>query len=411
MNTAYFIAKKLTTTSKDKSSISKPIIKIAMVAIAIGIIMMVVSVSTGIGFQEKIREKVSSFNGHIIISHFDDNVSEVSKTPVSTKQNFYPTFDAIEGIKHIQAVASKAGIIRTEKAVEGIIFKGVGKDFNWNNIQEYLTEGQLPKFNSTVSKDIIISEHLANRLQLKVGDRCTTYFLKENEGGKYNIRVFEIVGIYKSGFQEFDNTHVLGDIRHVQRINKWDEDQVGHFEVFIDDFSKLQSKGEAVYEYTGFSLNSRTIEEKYAFIFEWLKLLDVNIVIILVIMVLVSAINMVVVLLVLILEKTQMIGMLKALGADNWLIRKVFLYHALHIISKGLLWGNVIAISLILIQQNFEIITLNPENYHVTVAPIVFNPFHILLINLGTVVISLLVLMVPSYLITKISPVKAIKFD
>lgn len=411
MNTAYFIAKKLTTTIKDKSSISRPIIKIAMVAIAIGIIMMVVSVATGIGFQQKIREKVSSFNGHIIISHFDDNVSEVSKTPISTNQDFYPTFSAIDGIKHIQAIASKAGIIRTEKAVEGIIFKGVGTDFDWKNIEEYLIEGRLPKFGKSVSEEILISEYLANRLQVRLDDRCTTYFLKENEGGKYNIRVFVIVGIYKSGFQEFDNTHVLGDIQHVQKINKWTADQIGHFEVFIDDFSQLQSKGEEVYEYTGFSLNSRTIEEKYAFIFEWLKLLDVNIVIILVIMVLVSAINMVVVLLVLILEKTQMIGMLKALGADNWLIRKVFLYHALHIISKGLLWGNLLAIALILLQQNFEIITLNPENYHVTVAPIVFNPLHILLINLGTVAISLLVLMVPSYLITKISPVKAIKFD
>jgi lipoprotein-releasing system permease protein len=411
LNTAYFIAKKLTTTSQDKSSISRPIIKIAMIAIAIGIIMMVVSVATGVGFQQKIREKVSSFNGHIIISHFDDNVSEVSKTPISTKQDFYPHFTAVEGIKHIQAIASKAGIIRTEKAVEGIIFKGVGTDFDWNNIEEYLIEGRLPNFSKEVSEEILISEYLANRLQLKLNDRCTTYFLKENEGGKYNIRVFAIVGIYKSGFQEFDNTHVLGDVQHVQRINKWQSDQIGHFEVFIDDFSKLESRGEAVYEYTGFSLNSRTIEEKYAFIFEWLNLLDVNIVIILVIMVLVSAINMVVVLLVLILEKTQMIGMLKALGADNWLIRKVFLYHALHIISKGLIWGNIIAISLILLQQKFEIITLNPENYHVTVAPVVFNPLHILLINLGTVVISLLVLMVPSYLITKISPVKAIKFD
>jgi len=411
LNTAYFIARKLTTTTNHKSSISKPIIKIAVVAIAIGIVMMVVSVATGIGFQEKIRAKVSSFNGHIIISHFDDNVSEVSKTPISKKQDFYPNFTAVNGIRHIQAVASKAGIIRTEKAVEGIIFKGVGEDYDWEQLQEYMIEGRLPSFKNDVSEEIIISEHLANRLQLKLNDRCTTYFLKENEGGRYNIRVFQIAGIYKSGFQEFDNTYILGDIRHVQRINKWETDQVGHFEVFIDDFSQLQTKGEEVYEYTGFSLNSRTIEEKYAFIFDWLNLLDVNIVIILVIMVLVASINMVVVLLVLILEKTQMIGMLKALGADNWLIRKVFLYHALHIISKGLIWGNVIAITLIVLQQKFEIVTLNPENYHVTVAPIVFNPLHILLINVGTVFVSLLVLMVPSYLITKISPVKAIKFD
>lgn len=411
MNTAYFIAKKLTTTSKDKSSISKPIIKIAIVAIAIAVIMMIVSVATGIGFQEKIRSKVSSFNGHIIISHFDDNVSEVSKTPISKKQDFYPKFTAVEGIKHIQAIASKAGIIRTEKAVEGIIFKGVGLDYDWKQLQEYIIEGKIPAIKKEVSEEIIISEYLANRLQLSINDRCTTYFLKENDGGRYNIRAFEIVGIYKSGFQEFDHTYILGDIRHIQRINKWNADQIGHFEVFIDDFSQLKSKGDAVYEHTGYSLNSRTIEEKYHFIFDWLNLLDVNIIIILVIMVLVASINMIVVLLVLILERTQMIGILKALGADNGLIRKVFLYHALHIIGKGLIWGNLFAIALILLQQKFEIITLNPENYHVSVAPVVFNPLHIILINIGTVTVCLLVLMVPSYLITKISPVKAIKFD
>jgi lipoprotein-releasing system permease protein len=220
-----------------------------------------------------------------------------------------------------------------------------------------------------------------------------------------------LVGIYNSGFQEFDATYVIGDIRHVQRINKWKADQVGSFEVFIDDFSKLKEKGEEIYEEIPSTLNSRTIEEKYVNIFEWLKLFDFNILVIITIMIIVSTINMVVALLVLILERTQMVGMLKALGATNWSIRKIFLYNADYLVIRGLLWGNAISIGLLLIQKYFGVIKLPPENYYVTVAPVSINIPFILLVNAGTIIVCVTLLLIPSYLITKISPVKVLRFD
>ncbi|MFT3795193.1 ABC transporter permease [Flavobacterium sp.] len=411
MNPEYFIAKRLITAKGRKSSISAPIIKIAIAAIAIGMVMMIVSVATGIGLQQKIRQKVSAFNGHIIIANYDDNQSQVSVKPISTRQDFYPKFTSVKGISHIQAVASKAGIIRTENAFEGIIFKGVGKDYQWDNIKEYIIDGRLPDLNGKISSDVIISKYLADRLQLKTGDRFNTFFMKEDNTKLPNLRVFRISGIYNSGFQEFDAAYVLGDIRHVQRINKWQPDQVGAFEVFVDNFNKIKEKGEEVYEHTGSTLDTQTIVEKYYYIFEWLQLFDFNILVILIVMIAVATINMVVALLVLILERTQMIGILKSIGANNWSVRKVFLYNALYLILRGLFWGNFIGIGLILIQQYTGLIQLNPENYYVNEAPVYLNWFYVLALNFGTVLVCLLVLLIPSYIITRISPVRAIRFE
>lgn len=417
MNLEYFIAKRLVAAKNNKSSISSPIINIAIAAIAIGMIMMIISVATGIGLQQKIREKVSAFNGHIIISNYDDNQSEVSREPISINQDFYPKFKNVSGISHIQGVATKAGMIRTEDAFEGIIFKGVGKDYDWNNLKEYLIDGKLPNVSKSLNAEILISKYLADRLNLKTGDKFNTFFMKDDNNKLPNRRYFEVVGIYNSGFQEFDATYIIGDIRHLQRINKWKPTEVGAFEVFIDDFTKIQEKGDEVYRNTqnkidpSKTLDTQTIAEKYFYIFEWLELFDFNIIVILVIMIVVSTINMVVALLVLILERTQMIGILKALGANNWAVRKIFLYNAFHLIVRGLIWGNLIGIGLILIQQQFGIIKLNPESYYVDTAPVYLDWFYILLLNLGTILICLMVLLIPSIIITKISPVKAIRFD
>ena len=411
MNLEYFIAKRLISAKDYKSSISAPIIKIAISAIAIGMIMMIVSVATGMGLQQKIREKISAFNGHIIISNYDNNLSEVTLVPISNKQNFYPKFNSVAGIDHIQAIATKAGIIRTETAFEGIILKGVGKDYKWNNIKEYLISGKLPDFSKELNQEVVISQFLANRLNLKVGDFFNTFFIKEEQNKLPMSRRFKITGIFNSGFQEFDATYIIGDIRHLQRINKWSKDEVGAFEVFINDFDNIKETGEQVYEQTSSTLDTKTIIEKYSYIFEWLQLFDFNIIVILVVMILVATINMVVALLVLILERTQMIGILKALGADNWSVRKIFLYNAFYLIIRGLFWGNLIGISLLLIQQHFGIIKLNPENYYVNEAPVYLNLGYILLLNLLTITICFLVLLIPSYIITKISPVKAIRYD
>ena len=411
MNLEYFIAKRLITAKDYKSSISAPIIKIAISAIAIGMIMMIISVATGIGLQQKIREKISAFNGHIIISNYDNNLSEVTLVPISKKQDFYPKFNSVSGINHIQAIATKAGIIRTENAFEGIVLKGVGKDYNWNNIKEYLVSGRIPDFSKNLNEEVVISQFLANRLNLKVGDSFNTFFIKEEQNKLPISRRFKITGIFNSGFQEFDATYIIGDIRHLQRINKWNADEVGAFEVFLDNFNDIKVKGEQVYEQTGSTLDTKTIIEKYSYIFEWLQLFDFNIIVILVVMILVATINMVVALLVLILERTQMIGILKALGADNWSVRKIFLYNAFYLIIRGLFWGNLIGISLLLIQQHFGIIKLNPENYYVDQAPVYLNWGYIIALNFLTIGICFLVLLIPSYIITKISPVKAIRFD
>lgn len=411
MNIEYFIAKRLITARDFKSSISAPIIKIAISAIAIGIIMMIVSVATGIGLQKKIRDKVSAFNGQIIISNYDNNNSEVTLVPISKKQDFYPNFKSVPEVSHIQAIASKAGIIRTENAFEGIVFKGVGADYDWKNIQEYLVAGKLPDYSKSLNEDVLISRFLADRLNLKVGDYFNTFFMKEEKGKLPNSRRFKIAGIFNSGFQDFDSTYILGDIRHIQRINKWNSDQVGAFEVFIKDFNDIKVVGDKVYEKTASSLDTKTIKEKYSYIFDWLQLFDFNIVVILVVMILVATINMVVALLVLILERTQMIGILKALGANNWTVRKIFLYNAFYLIVRGLFWGNLIGISLLLIQQQFGVVKLNPENYYVNQAPVYLNLGYIALLNLLTVTVCFIVLLIPSYIITKISPVKAIRFD
>ena len=372
---------------------------------------MIVSVATGIGLQQKIRQKVAAFSGHIIITNFNGNESDVSTEPISTHQKFYPKFKNIQGISHVQAVATKVGMIRTPADFEGIVFKGVGKDYNWDNIKEYLISGTIPNLQSQLNSEIVISQYLANRLNLKLGDNFNTFFMKQGGNGLPNSRRFKIVGIYNSGLQEFDASYIIGDIRHIQKMNKWVPDQVGSFEVFIDDFTQIKQKGEEVYGETSSILNTQTIEEKFSYIFDWLKLFDFNILVILIIMIIVSTINMVVALLVLILERTQMIGILKSMGANNWTIRKIFLYNAFYLIVRGLFWGNFIGIGFLEIQKYFGIIKLPPENYYVTVAPVDINLLYILALNLGTVAICLVVLLIPSYIITKISPAKTIRFD
>ena len=407
----YFIAKRLISTKDYKSSISAPIIKIAITAIALGMIMMIISIATSIGLQQKIRQKVAAFNGHIQISGFNTNNSDVSAVAISTKQDFYPKFKSVSGINHIQGIAAKAGIIRTEDSFEGIIYKGVGKDYVWKDLSEYLISGRIPNVTADLNTEVLISQYLANRLNLKLNDSFNTFFMKDGDNKLPNSRRFKIVGIYNSGFEEFDATYLLGDIRHIQRFNKWNENEVGSFEVFIDDFDQISQKGQEVYKAIPSNLESKTILDKFYYIFDWLKLFDFNLVVILVIMIAVSTINMVVALLVLILERTQMVGILKALGANNWTVRKVFLYNAFYLIVRGLFWGNSIAIGLLLIQKYFGIIQLNPESYYVREAPVDINLLHILALNVGTIAICLLVLIIPSVIITKISPAKTIRFE
>ncbi|XLS28431.1 ABC transporter permease [Flavobacteriaceae bacterium M23B6Z8] len=411
MNFELFIAKRIIGNKQYKSSVSGPIIKIAIIAIALGMIMMLIAVATGVGLQVKIREKVSAFNGHIQIYNFDSNYSEVSVNPVSKNQEFYPDFNLVEGVNHIQAVASKGGIIRTEETFEGIIAKGVGDDYKWDLFEAYLVEGRLPDYSGDLNTEVLISDYLAKRLNLKLGDDFFSFFLKEDGGKIPNQRKFKITGIYDSDFEEFDATYIFVDIRHIQRMNKWDKDEVGGFELFVDDFSKIREIGNQIYGKTLSTLDSKSIVDKYDYIFEWIRLFDFNIAIIIGIMILVGGINMITALLVLILERTQMVGILKALGTVNWSIRKIFLYNAGYLIIIGMFWGNVIGIGVLLAQKYGGFIKLDPATYYVDKAPVYLDVTHILLLNVGTLILCLTMLLIPSYIITRITPVKAIRFE
>ena len=411
MNFEYFIAKRIIGSKSYKSSVSAPIIKIGIAAIAIGIIVMLIAIATGIGLQQKIRDKAVAFNGHITISNFDSNASDESQIPISINQEFYPEFNDVEGINHVQAVATKFGVIRTETDFEGVVMKGVGTDYSWQYFEEFLIEGELPKYSDAMNSDVLISQYLAKRLGFKVGDSFQMYFMKEDTSKPPFIRKFDVVGIFNSGFQELDETYIIGDIKHVQRLNRWNADEIGNFEVFIDDYSDLGEIGNSIYQNTPSTLNTMTVAEKYASIFEWISIFDKNVYGIIGIMIIVAGINMITALLVLILERTQMIGLLKALGTNNTSIRKVFLYNASYLILLGLFWGNIIGLGLLFAQKYFGLFPLNPEVYYVTQAPVYINVGYVLMLNIGTFILCMIMLLVPSYVISKISPVKAMRFE
>jgi lipoprotein-releasing system permease protein len=411
LNYEFFLAKRIIGNKSYKSSVSAPIIKIGIAAIAISIIVMLIAIATGIGLEHKIRDKAVAFNGHITISNFDSNASEGAQVPISKNQDFYPEFTAVEGVSHVQAVANKFGIIRTNTDFEGLFLKGVGTDYDWRYFKEFLIEGRLPTYTKKYSSEVLTSKYLANRLKFAVGDSFQMYFMKSDPSQPPSIMKFRVVGIFNSGFEELDKTYVIGDINHVQRLYRWKKDQIGNFEVFIANYNDLDRLGDAVYAQTPSTLDAMTVKQKYATIFEWIPIFTTNIYAIIGIMILVGAINMITALLVLILERTKMIGILKALGSSNWSIRKVFLYNASYLIGCGLFWGNLIGIGILLLQKQFEFIKLDPSVYYVTVAPVYLDWTYVVLLNLMTFILCVLMLLIPSFLISKIVPVKAIEFE
>jgi lipoprotein-releasing system permease protein len=411
LNLEFYISKRLIAAKKYKNSISAPIIKIGIISIALGIIVMLISIATGVGLQKKIKEKISGFNGHIQIVNFDSNQSLVSLVPISNNQTYIDEIKKNPQVHHIQTFAKKAGIIKTDSDFEGVLVKGVSSDYDWSFFKHYLVEGQVPEFGIEVSQDILISKTIAQKLQLKLGEEVVIWFVREELNKPPQIRKFKIKGIYYTGYPEFDNSFVWIDLKHIQKLNKWEDTEVGGFEVFINDFDQIEKVGNEVYKLVPTHMNSTTILEQFPLIFEWIALFDSNIAAIITLMVLIAGFNMITALLVLILEQTRMIGILKALGATNWQIRKIFMVQATYLVMKGLFWGNFIGIGMLLIQQYFGVITLNPETYYVDTAPVYLNPLTILILNLGVVILSYLMLLLPSYYITKITPVKAIRFE
>lgn len=412
MNYEFFIAKKIIRSKSYKSSISSPIIKIGVTAIAIGIIVMLVSIATGVGLKKKIREKAVAFNGHITITNFDSNDSDESQFPILLDSSLYPNYSTNKDIKHIQGVASKFGVIRTAQTFEGIVFKGVDEYYDWKAISDYILRGRVPDFESSFSKEVVVSKYLADRLDLDLEDQFEMYFSKSDIQKIPYIRKFVIVGIYESGFHEIDEKLILGDIAHLRFINKWSRDQVGSYELFIDDFDNLEFLTEAIYENIPSNLNATSIKNRYQSVFEWIEIFDNNTSGIIFIMLLVAGINMITTLLVIILEKTRLIGILKALGCNNWSIRKIFVYNALYLVLRGLIIGNVIGLFILIVQQRFKIIKFpNPEQYYMSYIPVDLNINAFLFLNLGTFSACFVMLIIPSIIISNITPVRAIKFE
>jgi lipoprotein-releasing system permease protein len=412
MNFEYFIARRIAAHKDYKSSISAPIIKIAILAISLGMITMLISVATSVGLQKKIKEKVSAFNGDLIITNFDTNNSDDSQVPISMQQDFYPNVTISDNISHIQITASKGAVIRTQTDFEGVIVKGVGPDYNWSYFEDFLTKGVLPTYTTPqMSNQVLISEYLAKRLGLKVGDKALAYFFNKNSSTPPRTRAFTISGLYNSGFQEFDAQFIIGDIRHIQRLNKWEQNQIGAFELFVKDFDFIEQTNNEIYDAIGSMLDTQTIRNRFYAIFEWLDLFDFNVILIIVMMIIVAGFNMITALLVLILERTKMIGILKALGSDNWSVRKIFIYNAMYLVSVGLFWGNIIGIGLLLLQQHFDLFALDPDTYYVSQVPVYLHWSYIVALNFGTLILCFLILLIPSYIISKISPVKAIRFE
>jgi len=367
---------------------------------------MIIAVSVVTGFQQEIRNKVIGFGSHIQISNFDYNVSYETR-PISRNQDFYEQLAADPMVENIHAFATKPGIIKADNEIHGVVFKGVGSDYNWNFFKRNLVEGKAGPFSDTIrSDDIIISSRISKLLRLNTGDDVLIYFIQDPP----RVRRLTISGIYETGLEELDNIFVVGDLQHIQRLNNWDDDQVSGFGVILRDYAQMETKNELIREELPITLNSRTINQIYPQIFDWLALLDMNVYVIIIIMILVAGINMITTLLISVLEKTNLIGILKALGSSNQLIRRIFLIHAGFLISRGLIAGNLLGIGLSWLQYRFGIIKLDQESYFVDVVPVNFNFFHIFALNAGTFAICMLMLIIPSYIISRTSPVKAITF-
>lgn len=409
MNLELLIARRAT--GKDKENFSGPIVSIAQAAVALGLASMILSISILTGFQREIRDKVIGFGAHIQVDNFDVNASFESK-PVSSDQPFYPDLAGkVEGVSHIQVFAYKAGILKTEEQIQGVVLKGVGTDYSWDFFEKYITRGSSFKITDTAtSTKVLVSEYLASRLMLETGDPLRMYFLG-GENLQPRGRRFEVAGIYETGLEEFDKLYVIGDIKQIRKLNSWRDDEVSGFEIFINDFSELDRITEEIYHIVDYDLNVSNVRELYPQIFDWLKLLDKNVIVILVLMIAVSVITMISTLLILILERTNMIGILKALGMRNYKVRRIFFYNAAGIIGKGLLWGNIAGIIPGLIQHHFGILKLDQASYYLTEVPVNLDILTILVLNAGVFLVCMAMLVFPSLIISRITPLKAIRFN
>lgn len=406
MNFELFISRRIRARKED--SFSRPVIRVSIAGIALGLAVMLVAVAILQGFQKQVREKVAGFGAHIQITNFDSNNS-FEPAPVSSDEVDIEELRNIQGVSAVHPFSLKAGIIKTDNQIHGVVLKGVDTFYDWSFFKERLTDGYIPAFADTiVSNEILISKKVARLLELKTGDDIRMYFISENIT---RGRKFTVCGIYDTGLGEFDDMYILGDNRHIQRLNQWSNDMYSGMEIKVERFGDLETVAENVYNTISYKFNTQTIRQLYPQIFDWIEIQDINVLIILTLMALVAGITMISTLLILILENTRTIGLLKAIGAQTASIRKVFIYATVYIAGYGLFWGNVVGLTLIFIQAKTGFIPLPEDSYFVSSVPVSIGIPEILMINLATLVICTLMMLIPSVVIRFISPVKALRFE
>ena len=393
-------------------------VKIAIGSIALGMAVMILTLSIVTGFKSEIRNRAIGFAGHVVVIAYTNNNS-FEQEPVSKNAGFLSVIGKNKEIKHVQPYATKNAIIKTSSENQGIIIKGVDKTYDWHFIEQYLKEGSIPVYNDSVSSDkILVSQTIANKLAIKIGDKLITYFVSKkniddtvaNISYEQRVRKFEVSGIYQTGFSDVDDNIVFADLKQIQKLNYWSTDQVGGFEIALHDFDKIDAMTEEINGEVGQGLEARSVKGLYPTLFSWLDLLNSNAAIIIVLMIAVAIINMISALLILILERSNTIGILKALGADNALVQKVFLFQSARILSVGLLIGNFVGIGITWLQIKFKLLTLNPETYYVSFVPAEIHLSHLLFINLLTITSCLIMMLLPVLVISKITPVRSLRF-
>jgi lipoprotein-releasing system permease protein len=404
MNFPYFISQRIQNTKT--SSFSGTVTKIGVGSIAVGLAVMILAFAILFGYKDAIHQKLFSLTGHISVTKFSSNESN-EDYPITTQTDLFKRKKNIAEIAHLQTVINKSGILKTRQDILGVIMKGISKDFDFERFTPNIVEGeQIDLRDSVSSKDILISRIIANKLQLKVGDTPIIYFLNAPD----RPRKLNIKGIYETGLEEFDKNLIVGDIRLIQRINGWGADSVGSYEIYVKNFEQLDATAKIVQDKLQPDMKLEKITNTFGGLFDWLSMMDRNIVIFLTLILFVASFNMISILLVLMLERTPMIGVLKALGGNDWQIRKIFLWSGFQMIFKGLIYGNILGIGICLLQKNYKIIPLDPASYYINTVPITLNWAVILLLNLATVSLVILVLVIPTFVITRIEPVKAIIF-
>lgn len=415
MDWKLFVARRIYRSKEGNKEVSKPAVLIATWGIAVGLAVMIVSVAVVIGFKHEVRDKVVGLGSDITVTNFDAQKS-YETVPVVAGDSLLDVLRSTDGVKHVQRYSTKPGMIMTDDNFLGMVLKGVSQEYDWTFLKKHLLEGEIPAYSDTASTNrTLISRTIANKLHVGTGDKLYTYYI---EGNNVRARRLEVVGIYQTNFTLYDDLFLITDLYTVNRLNNWKPDQVSGIEMEVTDYGRLEAVKEAVREQVdmqtdryGNTYYTQTVEEGNPQIFAWLDLLDMNVWVILILMTGVAGFTMISGLLIIILERTNMIGVLKALGADNLAIRKVFLSFSVFLIGRGMLWGNLIGLAFVGLQSSLHLFKLDPTTYYVDSVPVEFNLWWWVLLNVCTLFVSVLMLVGPSYLITRIHPARSIRFE